>query len=664
LPQTISIDSSVNDESIFDSYLQSDAAGRSAWFDAFLAGLKSIGRMTGHSAAAKWARRAVSVDLDYTSLRALRKFVCFPDGPPDRKRVRLAVLGGPTTIQLAEMINIFAEAIDIPLEIYECDYGLFRQEILSPGSGLDHFQPDIVFLATGARDVSRVPPVVASADDIDRIAEEEFAGWQSLWQTARDRWGAAVIQNTFEIAPWNAMGHYSLRHPASRESYLARLNALFAASAPTHVVLHNLQHLISGIGSREWFDLAFYLEAKLPCGPGCLPFYAHSVTTLVAALRGKSRKVLVLDLDNTLWGGVIGDVGLEGIQLGQGSAQGEAFLYFQAYCKELRDRGILLAVCSKNDDHIARSAFELRDDMILKLEHISCFIANWNNKADNLSEIARRLELGTDSFVFVDDNPAERALVRRFLPEVAVPDMPEDPASYVPALAKHRYFETVSWTEEDAARGELYAQNAARDSMAATFQNLETFLASLGMVAKVEPVHQLNLERVTQLVNKSNQFNLTTRRRTVAEVEKLAVDPEWRSITISLRDQLGDNGLISVIFLRISGDVLEVDTWLMSCRVLQRTVEQLALNEIVGVAQTLGCNVVRGVYIPTERNRMVQDHYAKLGFDAATTAGEATLWSLRVDHSYEERQTHIRVQRGNDYERTSRLLAAGISPGI
>ena len=231
-----------------------------------------------------------------------------------------------------------------------------------------------------------------------------------------------------------------LRHPAARENYLERLNRLLAERAPAHVRLHDLRGLAAEAGARTWFDPRFYLEFKMPCGPECLVAYAHSVVSLLRAVVGKSKKVLALDLDNTLWGGVVGDLGAGGIALGQGSGEGEAFLAFQTYAREFRERGIVLVVCSKNDDDKAREPFEKRPDMVLKLDDISCFVANWQNKADNLRSIAERLDLGLDAFVFVDDNPAERALVRRFLPEVAVPDMPEDPAGYVQAVVLHRYF--------------------------------------------------------------------------------------------------------------------------------------------------------------------------------------------------------------------------------
>jgi FkbH-like protein len=324
------------------------------------------------------------------------------------------------------------------------------------------------------------------------------------------------------------------------------------------------------------------------------------------------------------------------VRLGQGSGEGEAFLAFQRYAKELQQRGVILAVCSKNDDEKAREPFEKREDMILKLSDISCFVANWDNKADNIRAIADRLDLKADSFVFADDNPAERALVRRLAPEVAVPDMPEDPAGYVQALAAHRYFETVSFTREDSARSRYYTENAQRREMAARSSDISSFLASLSMRMTVAPISELNIERATQLVNKSNQFNLTTRRYTLAQVREMAEGPEWRTLTFSLRDSLGDNGLISVLLLQKRGQALVVDTWVMSCRVLKRGVEFFTRNEIVALARQEGCSQILGTYIPTAKNGMVQNHFPELGFAAVGSDGEQTFWSLAIQPSIEE----------------------------
>jgi FkbH-like protein len=561
----------------------------------------------------------------------LSRFILRKEVRPRSMRVlRLAILGGATTIQLRQLIEVFLAGEGIAADIYEGDYGLFRQEILTSGSQLDAFCPQFVFLATGARDVARYPAIDADLPTVENLAAAELADWAQLWETAHSRWNATLIQNNFETGLARVLGHYSLRHPAARTHYLGRLNRILAEQAPSFVVLHDVNGLAAEAGAANWFDPRFYHEFKMPCGADSLPTYAHSVVSLLRAALGRSKKVVVLDLDNTLWGGVVGDVGAGGIKLGPGSGEGEAFLAFQSYLKDLSSRGIVLAVCSKNDDAKAREPFERREDMLLKMPDIACFVANWENKADNLRKIAERLNVKLDSLVFVDDNPAERALVRRLLPEVAVPDMPDDPAGYLHALARHRYFETTSFTREDAARSRYYAADSRRQELAAGTSDLSSFLKSLGMRIKVEPIHDLNIERATQLVNKSNQFNLTTRRYTLAEIREIASDPEWHTLTFSLRDSLGDNGLISVILLRKQGDTMSVDTWVMSCRVLQRGVEQFTRNELVEFATKEGCGWIRGTYLPTGKNGLVANHYAELGFEPSGANDGQTFWRLAI----------------------------------
>lgn len=632
-------------DTIIDTYLQSDAGPRRDLFRSFVRALKAASGGEPETVRAL-AVRAVSPDLDYTSLQRLGRVIRGLDAKVHGGKAgpRIAILGGPTTTQLTELVEVFLADLNPRPVIYEAEYGLFRQEILTPGSELDRFQPDIVFIATGARDVTCALPPHAPPDAVAADVTREVEGYASLWDLVQSRWHAMVIQNLFDVPPWDVMGHHAVRLPAARQRVIQQLNVRFAESAPEHVVLHDLPAVVVESGSQEWFDPRYYHEAKMPCGPECLVPYAHSVASLTKAMLGRSRKVLVLDLDNTMWGGVIGDVGLEEIQVGQGSGEGEAFLHLQAYARDLKDRGIILAVCSKNDDPVAREPFERRPDMILKLSDFACFVANWNNKADNLRQIAERLDLGLDSFVFIDDNPAERAVVRRFAPEVAVPDLPEDPAGYVEAVARHRFFETVAWTTEDADRASYYAQNAQRAEQREQATDLNAFLQSIDMRASVRPVTDVNIKRVTQLVNKSNQFNLTTVRRTLAEINQIAGSPEWWTVTVSLADSLGDNGLISVLFLERQDRVMNIDTWLMSCRVLQRGVEQYVLNWLVAKAQEAGCAEIRGTYVPTDRNGMVEDHYDKLGFSRCGEENGTTEWTLAVDDAFEPLLTFIREE--------------------
>jgi FkbH-like protein len=617
---------------LVESYLQLDASARLHRFAEFVGALKNLAQQEGAAAVRPWAVRAVSPLLDYSSLMKLRRFLSADDGETLAARViRLAILGGPTTIQLCQLVELFLASEGVVAKIYEAEYGLFRQEILTPGSGLDNFGPEIVFLANSARDVTRLPPIDADSATVEQFADQEIADWTQLWETAKSRWNATLIQNNFDPTPDRVFGHYTVRLLAARENYLARLNRMLGECAPSYVVLHDLNGLAAEAGAASWFDPRFYHEFKMPCGAECLPGYAHSVASVLRSILGRSKKVLALDLDNTLWGGVIGDLGPGGIKFGQGSGEGEAFLAFQHYAKELSQRGVVLAVCSKNDPEKAREPFEKRPDMVLRMSDISAFVANWDNKADNLRLIADHLQLGLDSIVFVDDNAAERALVRRFLPQVSVPDLPEDPSGYIAAVSRHRYFEMTSLTREDSARARYYSENSRRKELAAGAPDLESFLASLRMKMKVEPINDLNIERSTQLINKSNQFNLTTRRYTLAEIHSVIKNPDWRTLTFSLRDELGDNGLISVILLRKQRDALAIDTWLMSCRVLQRGVEQFARNELVDLCRGARCVRLLGTYIPTAKNSLVVDHYTKLGFSPVGSNGAETNWELKVD---------------------------------
>jgi FkbH-like protein len=345
-----------------------------------------------------------------------------------------------------------------------------------------------------------------------------------------------------------------------------------------------------------------------------------------------------MDLDNTLWGGVLGDDGIEGIKVAQGDAVGEAHLAVQRLALDLRARGIVLAVCSKNTDEIARAPFEKHPDMLLKLEHIAVFQANWNDKATNIQAIAEELSLGLDSIVFLDDNPVERGLVRQLLPQVAVPELPEDPANYARTLAAGGYFEAVIFAEEDLKRAGFYQDNAKRVSLQKQVGGVDSYLASLDMTITFQPFDATGRARIVQLINKSNQYNLTTRRYTEPEVTEAENDPAVFTLQVRLADIFGDNGMISVIICRSAGsDVWDIDTWLMSCRVLGRKVENMVLREILEKARAAGVRKLTGTYRPTTRNKLVVDHYAKLGFTKTSEADDGlTRWELHVQDAAPE----------------------------
>jgi FkbH-like protein len=390
--------------------------------------------------------------------------------------------------------------------------------------------------------------------------------------------------------------------------------------------------LSENVGLEDWHSPTQWNMAKLPFSSTYVPLYAEHLSRMIAALRGKSRRCLILDLDNTLWGGTIGDDGLDGIQLAQGDPTGEAFQSVQRFALELRMRGIILAVSSKNYDEVARAPFRKHPDMLLREEHIAIFQANWNDKAANIKAISEELSLGLDAMVLLDDNPVERGLVRRLLPQVAVPELPADPALYVRTLSAAGYFESVTFSHEDAKRPTFYQDNARRVTLQKQIGDVESYLTSLRMVITFQPFDEAGRARITQLINKSNQFNLTTRRYTEVEVAALERDPNCFTMQVRLADTFGDNGMISVVICKLAGaNAWEIDTWLMSCRVLGRRVENAVLQELLTHSEQRGIRKLIGRYIPTQRNQLVEAHYKELGFTSAgEEADRSTMWEMDV----------------------------------
>jgi FkbH-like protein len=413
-----------------------------------------------------------------------------------------------------------------------------------------------------------------------------------------------------------------------------RINYELAESAlRSGDVLLDVAGLAETVGLSDWHDPQLWNMGKFAFSDQLIPLYADHVARILAAIRGKSRKVLILDLDNTVWGGVVGDDGLDGIKIAQGDATGEAHLAVQRLALDLRQRGIVLAVCSKNTDEVAREPFEKHPEMLLKLDHIAVFNANWNDKATNIQAIAEELSLGVEAVVFLDDNPAERGLVRELLPQVVVPELPPDAACYARTLAAAGYFEAVAFAGEDLGRADFYRDNAKRATLQKQVGGVDAYLASLDMTITFQPFDATGRARIVQLINKSNQYNLTTLRYTDPEVTAAEKDPEVFTLQVRLADIFGDNGMISVVICRLGeAGVWEIDTWLMSCRVLGRKVEHMVLREILEHARAAGVHKLAGTYKPTDRNKLVVDHYAKLGFTKLTEEDSGlTRWELLVE---------------------------------
>jgi FkbH-like protein len=550
---------------------------------------------------------------------------------------RLAILSNSTVDLLAPALIATAARHGIALELILPAYDQVAQEAMNPYSLINASKPDAVLFALDHRAL----PLKSSPADGEGAATTIAAALgylRSLKDSVARHSNAVCILQTFAAPVETLFGSLDRTLPGTPRSLIDEINRGVGQMAlGDGDVLLDAAGLAETVGLADWHDVSLWNMAKFAFSDRLIPLYADHVARTLAAIRGKSRKVLILDLDNTVWGGVIGDDGLEGIKLAQGDAQGEAHLAVQSLALDLRRRGILLAVSSKNTDEIARAPFEKHPEMLLKLEHIAVFQANWNDKATNIRAIAESLSLGLDAMVFLDDNPVERGLVRQLLPEVAVPELPEDPAYYARTLAAAGYFESVAVSAEDLKRATLYQDNARRAELQKQVGGVEAYLASLDMTITFKPFDATGRARIVQLINKSNQYNLTTRRYTEPEVAAAEQDPAVFTLQVRLADMFGDNGMISVVICRPgSARDWNIDTWLMSCRVLGRKVEHMVLREILKHAAAAGITKLNGVYIPTERNRLVMDHYSKLGFTQVAENAGVTQWELLVEGAQPE----------------------------
>jgi FkbH-like protein len=530
------------------------------------------------------------------------------------------------------MLELFLLAQGIQPTFYESGYNRYSEDLVFENPDLMNFKPDVVFIHTTWHNVSQFPELMEAEAEVEQRVRREVGRFETLWEKIHSDFGALIIQNNFDLPRLRPLGNLEAFESSGRVNFLMRLNAEFAiyARKHSHFLINDILYLSAQIGLSAWHGHTYWYGFHMAVSPIATVALAQNVAAIVKSVYGKSKKCLVLDLDNTLWGGVVGDDGVQNLILGRDHAVGEAFLDFQRYVKDLQLRGVILAVCSKNDIENAREGFS-HPDSILKLEDFSAFKANWNSKPANIREIAEELNIGNDSIVFVDDNPAERAHVVDQLPEVATPDVGSDVTRFAEILEAEHYFEVHKVVQDDLNRSGYYDSNAERNSYQASFSDYGDFLESLEMKAEIAPFSPVYLERITQLINKTNQFNLTTKRYTSAEVEAIARDPMSITLYGRLADRFGDNGLVTALIGRIDKKTLELDVWLMSCRVLNREMELAMIDALVEQCQARGITTIVGVYIPSKKNSLVADHYLKLGFTAAASSSENhQLWSYAV----------------------------------
>ncbi len=531
------------------------------------------------------------------------------------KKTRVALLGDSSTQFLNQALRGYGYEVGQNLEIFEADYNQIEQQITDNSSELYQFDPEFLVL------FQSTTKLLKSFYQEDKAGKTSFAENQknkvSDWlEIMRDKGlRAKVICFNFPELDDSVFGNFSNKTSTSFIYQLRKLNfeLMELARETKNLFICDVSLLQNRFGINHVFDMRNYIEADMVFSLDFIPSLAKSILDIMLANSGVFKKCLILDLDNTIWGGIIGDDGIQSIEIGD-LGMGKAFSELQAWAKQLKERGILLAVCSKNNEEIAKEPFEKHPDMVLRLEDISIFVANWDSKVDNINSIKNFLNIGYDSMVFVDDNPFERNVVREHLPDVTVPELPEDPAEYMPFLRSLNLFETASFTDEDEHRTRQFHEEAKRVVLQKSFTNENDFLKSLNMTCTIKPFLDFDIPRVAQLIQRSNQFNLRTVRYSEDEVRKVAKSNEYFHGSFSLKDKFGDHGLISAVILKKIEKSLFIDTWIMSCRVLKRGVECLVLNKIIQAAKEIGFNEIIGEYLPTPKNALVKDHYLKLDF--------------------------------------------------
>ena len=534
---------------------------------------------------------------------------------------KIAVLGSYTTNHLISVMKIFLYRYGISPTFYEGEYDGIAMELMNSKSDIYDFKPDILLLLTYHTDIKDYPPLFASDADVEAWTNEKLSYYNMLWEHASTISGCQVLQTSFVAPIYRPLGNLEVNYVFTPSNCLKNLNMELIRNRPQNVNFIDMDYFASYFGKRKWFDDSNYFMSKQGFSFDTFGFVCNGFSRMIASHTGKIKKCLVLDLDNTLWKGVIGDDGLEGININPSDAVGESFLAFQQYLKKLKDRGVILAVCSKNDEHIAKLPFNDHSDMILSLDDISCFVANWNDKSSNINEIANQLNIGIDSIVFFDDNPVERDIVKQFNPEVEVIDVPEDSSLYVDALDKAMCFEWSQLTKEDISRSDSYIANRKCLDLSSNVTDYDSYLKSLEMKAKVGYVSPMELPRFSQLINKTNQFNLRTKRYTEAAISQMMdKNDNYGLIYISLEDKFSKYGIMSCIIVEKIDRIAFVDTWVMSCRVLQRGLEYLGFNAICDAARMLDCDCVVGEYLPTKKNHMVSELYPDLGFDVSPSS--------------------------------------------
>ncbi len=557
---------------------------------------------------------------------------------------RIAILGGSTTSEIKNILELFLLDLGIKPSFYESEYNKFYEDGMFDNPELVEFNPELIYIHISNRNITSWPVVADSFEAVGDKLDFEYGRMAALWDHLADKYHCPIIQNNYELPFYRLLGNQDAAYAQGRVSFVSRLNEKVYEYARSHenFYIHDINYEAATYGLEAWANPYYWHMYKYAMCVPAIPYVSYGVSLIIKSILGKNKKVLALDLDNTLWGGVIGDDGVENIEIGQETSLGQTYSEFQSYVKQQKDIGTLLTVISKNNDDTARSGFE-RPDSLLKLDDFVCFKANWDPKDRNLVGEANELNLLPESFVFVDDNPAEREIIRQSIPGVAVPEVGQV-ESYLQTIDRAGYFEVTKLSADDMKRNEMYKENAKRNQAMASFTDYGAYLTSLEMKGEIGPFKDIYMSRIAQLTNKSNQFNLTTKRCTQAEIEEMAANGEYITLYGKLEDKFGDNGVVSVVIGHQEDKKLHMDLWLMSCRVLKRDMEFAMMDELVAECQKRGITEIYGYYYPTAKNAMVKDFYGLQGFEKISedADGNAT-WKFVIESDYQNKNKYIKV---------------------
>lgn len=576
---------------------------------------------------------------------------------------RIAVLGGSTTHDIIRILELFLLDQGIRPLFYESEYAQYWQDVMFDNTALLEFAPDLIFIHTSNRNVTVYPSPSDREERVEELLLEQYEHFRAMWEKIAETYRCPVIQNNFEYPFYRLLGNQEAVYLQGRISFLNRLNEKFYQYARAHenFYIHDINYLSASYGLDKWADPLYWHMYKYACCMQAIPAFAHNLSKVVKAIFGKNKKALVLDLDNTLWGGVVGDDGPENLEIGQETPMGQVYAEFQGYIKAQKEIGVMLAVNSKNEYDNAIAGLNHPEGTIRPEDFVS-IKANWEPKSGNMNAISQELNILPDSLVFVDDNPAEREIVRAQIPGAAAPEI-GTPEQYIRVLDHGGFFEVTTLSEDDRKRSEMYRANQERSRQQERFADYHEYLLSLEMEGTIRPFEAVYMARIAQLTNKSNQFNLTTRRYTQSDIEGFAADQGYITRYGKLADKFGDNGVVSVVIGRVGsmedvtvyrqgerpasgagGDVLHLELWLMSCRVLKRDMEYAMMDSMVEASLERGVKTILGYYYPTAKNAMVKEFYREMGFEKLeeTDAG-VTIWRFTIPNEYQKKNTVIAV---------------------